>query len=125
MTTTVAYLTNDLMFSSRVRSLAQAAGIGLEVVGSREALRERIESHGAAMVLVDLDHRDANMQEIMAEVSQQAHPPVVLAYASHVKESLLSSAAASGCQFVLSRGQFDKQIGAILQSLLRGQADVN
>ena len=113
----VAYLTNDLLFSSRVMSLAHLAGVPLTVVGSRQALCQRVADSGSSAIFVDLEHPESQMDVLVQELSVSAPRPKIVAYGPHVKESLLASAQAAGAESVLSRGQFDKQVGSILQTL--------
>jgi CheY-like chemotaxis protein len=113
----VVYLTSDLLFSSRVVSLARTAGVSVSVVNSRDEACRRAAESGAAMLLVDLDHREADMRQLAAELSHLEPRPRTVAYASHVKEQLLAAASEAGCDLVLSRGQFDRQIAGLLGSL--------
>ena len=117
MTIDVVYLTNDLMFSSRVMSLARAAGISLKVVGSRKALCDHVADASPAVAFVDLEHSDSQIDLLVRELASSGNPPKIVAYGPHVKQSLLDAAQAGGADSVLSRGQFDKQVGSILQAL--------
>ena len=113
----VGYLTSDLMFSSRVAVLAKQIGVSLFVVGSREKARELLGSNSAQAIIVDLEHRDADPAEIAKLVAGFEPRPMVIAYGPHVKEPLLAAARDQGLELVLSRGQFDQQIGQILKTL--------
>ena len=114
----VVYLTTDLMFSSRVGVIAKQMGVNLFVAGTREKAHELLGTNPAQAMLVDLEHRDANPVEIAKLTADFEPRPTVIAYGPHVKESLLAAARDQGLDQVLSRGQFDQQIGPILKSLL-------
>lgn len=114
----VIYLTSDLMFSSRVSVIARQLGINLFVVGSREKASELFSTNPAQAFIVDLENRDANSSDVAACVNHCEPRPTVIAYGPHVKEPLLAAARDQGLDHVLSRGQFDQQIGLILKSLL-------
>jgi hypothetical protein len=105
------------MFSSRVMSLAREAGIDMKVVGSRSALCEQVAKSSSALALIDLEHREASMREIIDDFSAFSHKPKIVVYGPHVKVSLLDDAQAAGADLVLTRGQFDKQVGSLLQTL--------
>ena len=113
----ILYLTQDLLFSSRVTGLARQAGIPVTVVGSLEQLKEKL-SESTRGVLIDLEHRAAGdlpaILELLRTVPSQ---PRTIAYGPHVKTQLLENARTAGVAAVLSRGEFDKQIGTLLQSL--------
>lgn len=113
----VVYLTSDLLFSSRVSSLGRSAGVRVVVVGTRASLVEQVAANQAAMVLLDLEHREADAALIVPELARLTPRPQVVAYGPHVKESLLLNAQTAACDVVLSRGQFDKQVAALFQSL--------
>jgi hypothetical protein len=87
------------------------------VVGSWEALCQQVAATGARLVLIDLEHRDADLRRLKEVTSGRELRPQTVAYASHVKELLLEAARESGCDLVLSRGQFDQRIGELLASL--------
>jgi hypothetical protein len=112
---TILYLTNDLLFSSRVTAAAKQVGVRLAVIGSLEQLRERLDAPTPA-VLIDLEHREADAATIKGLLQDLSPRPTMIAYGPHVKDTLLQRAQAAGFDLVLSRGQFDQQIGQLLQS---------
>lgn len=114
---TVLFLTSDLMFSSRVTGAAKQFGVSIAVVGTRAKLEQQLASEPVAMVLVDLEHREAVPTELSAIFARSSPRPKTIAYGPHVKENLLAAAQAAGFDFVMSRGQFDKQIGSLFQTL--------
>lgn len=111
----ILYLTQDLLFSSRVGSIAKQAGVDVLIVGTLDQLQEKLAS-GPSAVLVDLEHRSDPIA-VMSLVKATSPRPLTIAYGPHVKESLLTNSLAAGFDHVLSRGQFDKQIAQILHSL--------
>src|SRR5688500_10596350 len=113
----VLCLTSDLLFSSRVAGVARQTGIDLVVAGSRDKLRELLAANHTSAILVDLEHRDADPVQIISLLEAAARRPTIIGYGPHVKEPLLSAARTAGFDVVLSRGQFDQQIGHLLKSL--------
>jgi hypothetical protein len=67
-------------------------------------------------VLIDLEHPEANVAELVKELLPSERRPKLVAYGPHVKESMLAAAEAAGCDLVLSRGEFHSQFAS---SLLR------
>ena len=114
----VLYLTRDLFFSSRVVSLARAAQIDVIVCSQIGLVEPRIGESGVGAVLLDLEHPEADPEQIMKRVQGLNPRPRIVAYGPHVKEDLLQAAQGVGCDAVMSRGQFDKQILPYLQALL-------
>jgi hypothetical protein len=113
----VLYLTSDLLFSSRVAGVARQIGIDLVVAGSRDKLRDLLEANHTSAIIVDLEHRDADPVQVIAMLETASRRPTTIGYGPHVKEPLLSAARDAGFDIVLSRGQFDQQIGHLLKSL--------
>lgn len=113
----VVYLTSDLLFSSRVRSIAQRAAVELLIVGSSDALLAETAAGDVGGIIVDLEHREAaSLGELVQAVREQGRQLRVIAYGPHVKEALLQSARDAGCE-VLSRGQFDQLAGKLVAEL--------
>ena len=111
----VAYLTNDLMFSSRVTAVARDRGVQLDVVSTADALLEKTASADVTLVLLDLNLSGLGTQALVPQLRAANERPVyIIAYASHVHELKLADAREAGCDEVLSRGQFDSQIGELL-----------
>lgn len=110
------YLTNDLMFSSRVAAQAERLGHTVVVVASPALLVERLAqaSTESNLVLVDLSLPGLDIAELAASVRSAAPATRIIAYAPHVHEDSLAAAQAAGCDQVLTRGAFDRQIGEIL-----------
>jgi hypothetical protein len=72
------------------------------------------------LLLVDLDHPEADMAALFRELAQLRVRPRVAAYGPHVKEHLLTAAAEAGCDIVLSRGEFHAQFTGSLLRWLEG-----
>jgi hypothetical protein len=112
----VVYLTNDLLFSSRVISAARQAGVEVVMASSRADLAAKVKELSPRYLFIDVEHRDAQIEEIMAAAAACDPRPRVIAYGPHVHESLLLAAQKAGCDTVMSRGQFDRQYSALLMA---------
>jgi DNA-binding NarL/FixJ family response regulator len=67
------------------------------------------------VVLIDLASSQVAPAEIVTQLKSAATPPVsVIAFGPHVHQTQLDAAKSAGCDLVLTRGQFDSQIAAIL-----------
>jgi len=116
----IVYLTSDLMFWPRVKSAAQSMGVETSVVGSRKLVCEQVANSNVDLVLIDLDHPDANVAALVDELSRCDRRPKLIAYGPHVKEPLLAAAQAAGCDLVLSRGEFHSQFAHSMLSWIKG-----
>lgn len=112
-----ALLTRDLLFSSRVRSVAQGAGMHLIMADDLSqlsaALRER---QNTSLVLIDLAQPGLDVEQVVTEVRRLPPPTrTIVAFGPHVQADLLARAREAGCDEVLTRGEFNKRMAAVLQ----------
>ena len=113
---TVVALAADLMFASRIRGAAEAAGRELVLVRRAAELAPTVERVGARLVLVDLDGRSGDPVAAIAALKANATTagvPVV-AFGSHVAKDLLESARDAGAERVLARSAFVQRLGALM-----------
>jgi CheY-like chemotaxis protein len=113
------YLTKDLFFASRVTATARSLGAELQVVGSVEELLQKAAEQPVSLMLLDLDSPGADAAALIAGLRAQAtDPPPVIAFGSHIHEARLAAARQAGCNQVLTRGQFDRQMATLLREHL-------
>ncbi len=112
------YWTKDIFFGSRVTATARAVGGELRVVGSLEELLQQADSGDCSLVLLDLDTPGLDPAAAMAGLRERNVSPPVIAFGSHVHETRLEAAQQAGCDRVLARGQFDRQMSDILRTHL-------
>jgi len=111
----IAFLTTDLVFPSRVAGAAAKIGARMETAASEPALLTKVET-AETLVLLDLTTSGIDPAQLVTKLKSQSPPPrAVIAFGPHVHEAKLEAARTAGCDLVLSRGQFDAQIGTILE----------
>ena len=115
----IIYLTNDLMFSSRVTGAAQAAGVEVRVVGSIAGLLESLSNEDLRLVLMDLTLSGLDPTTALPEIRGASTNVTVIAYGPHVHEQKLAAANDAGCDFVLSKGQFSSSIANLIDKYAR------
>lgn len=103
---------DDLFFQAKLSETARQAGIGLRTCATPEALTAAIGEEAPALVVVDLNAR-ANPIETLERV-RAAHPDIpVVAFLSHVQADLAARARAAGCEQVMPRSRFVRELAAI------------
>lgn len=115
-------LSDDLIFYSRISGAARAAGLAVRQAKTPADLLALARQHPPAGVIVDLQNPGLDLAAFLAEL-KAACPvmPRVVAYGSHVEAELLRSAREAGCERVMPRSQFAKQLdGAIAEWLQPG-----
>jgi hypothetical protein len=103
----------DLLARSRIDDAAARAGWRVELT-SAQGLRERLASTPADLLVLDLD---AGGKELLEEVAraEDALPPRVVGFFSHVDAELGAAAAAAGCE-AMPRGRFWRTLPDLLAS---------
>lgn len=112
----VLYLTQDLMFLSRVAGTGSQLGLAVQGVSSADQLLSAAEDEAAELVIVDLSLPGLDVAAVVQSLRQLpcGGPPTV-GYAPHVHVARLDAAREAGCTEVLTRGQFNKQVDKLLQ----------
>ena len=113
------YVTSDLFFSSRVSQAARQLELELTVVGSAEQALQAPAAGDTALVILDLGRVDADLLPCVQAIRTHMPKAAVVAYGPHVDETALASAHSAGCDLVLTRGQFDREMKPLLEKYLR------
>jgi CheY-like chemotaxis protein len=118
---TIAFLTSDLVFPSRVAGIAAQLGAQQTTAATVESLAAKLESiSGPVVALLDLSSPTIEPAVVVARLKSLPNPPKsIIAFGPHVHEAKLAAATAAGCDLVLTRGQFNSQINELLGRLLR------
>jgi CheY-like chemotaxis protein len=110
----VLFLSFDLVFSSRLAAAGKRLGVNVSAVSSLDAVEGRVESESVDLVICDLSAQGADPQALVTRLRQRQPGLAIVAYAPHVHEDRLQAATEAGCNEVLTRGQFDRQMDDIL-----------
>lgn len=114
---TVVALVADLLFASRIRGAAAAAGVEAIVVRTAEELIRESRARRPRWILVDLDARVADAVGAIAAVRAEANRSGsrILAFGAHVDREALRSALAAGADRVLARSAFVRDLPGLLR----------
>lgn len=110
MTTYV--LVADLFFRSKIRAVAEAAGVAPQFVRSFDELQTALAASAApARVIVDLNDRSLRALEFLPALVKAGHQ--LLGFVSHVDMAATNAASEAGCT-VLPRSKFVENLLTIL-----------
>lgn len=122
----IIYRCADLLFSTKVKSTADALGVPARPVRNPEMLQKRLDrvddgkANGPVSgALIGLDDENQG-QEAAALIRQiKAFDPSipVVAFAGHVETQALRAGAEAGADRVMTNGQFTQSLPALLQEL--------
>jgi DNA-binding NarL/FixJ family response regulator len=110
----VLFVSPDIMFASQLLGAAGALGLKLAIAAQPAEVAARV-SNDCRLAIVDLAAAGGDIGPLVSAVRQAAPQTKVVAYGPHVDEALLLAAQRSGCDLVLSRGQFHKQYVELLK----------
>lgn len=110
-------LSGDLMLMSAAQGAADRHGATVAVVGDATALAERLASEPVGLVAVDLRTSGLDIAAAVKQIRAAAPDAIVLAGGPHVQRDSLAAAAAAGCDEVVTRGQFEGRLDALVARL--------
>jgi CheY-like chemotaxis protein len=113
----ILYFASDLLWASKIKATADAAGIPARPVRSVAMLEARLADSAPRALLLDLDNPQVAMELLeraRREVMLRLH---VLAWGPHVEQELFQRARGAGADEVLTRGAFHEQLDSILRRL--------
>ncbi|XZE21945.1 hypothetical protein SH449x_001859 [Pirellulaceae bacterium SH449] len=105
------------MFQSKVSGAVRNAGKQLIVDRSVERLVERADANSVKLVLIDLSLQPLDLTHAVASLRDSFGNASILAFGAHVDVARLEEAQRAGADSVLTRGQFDRDMNEIVQSV--------
>ena len=108
---------DDLFFSSKIREAAKTLEIDLEFVKSPDGFKEKILSARPSLIIVDLNSRAGNPLEIIKSIKStgELKQIPVIGFLSHVQIELKKEADKAGCDLVIPRSRFSRDLREILR----------
>jgi CheY-like chemotaxis protein len=113
---------DDLFFLARIQQTAKLLGISVSQTPLPDLAARAAELHPAA-VLLDLNHSSGKAVETAAAFKRDpalASIPVI-GFLSHVQTDLAQAAHAAGCDQVMARSAFSRNLPELLQKLAAPQ----
>lgn len=118
MSEPILAVVEDLFFLSRVQHTAQQVGVAVEPV-EISRITERLLSSPVRAVIIDLNYRSGDAVEAARAIKSDpatAKVPVV-GFLSHVQGDLARNARLAGCDQVLARSAFTRELPQLLFQL--------
>lgn len=107
---------DDMFFSSKIRETGRTLGLNIEFIKNADGLIEKIEFQKPSLLIFDLNSKACNPTEIIKslKLSPTLKDIPILGYLSHVQTQLKGEADKAGCDLVLPRSRFSKELKEIL-----------
>lgn len=101
-------LCDDLLFASKVTATAAAHGLAVRVVKNPTGLLTT--STEVTGVILDLNAPGLDIPAVIGNLKERNNPPRVIGFGSHVDTATLDAARAAGCDEVMPRSRFVKEL---------------
>lgn len=105
----------DLFFAARIGETARQMGVAIEFASSGQAVLEKAAG-AASLVILDLGAAALDPIKLIAQL--KAGPALekarVVGFVNHERTDLIEQAREAGCDQVLTRGAFTKDLPALL-----------
>ena len=119
----ILVVVEDLIFLSKISGTARLVGVAVEPVDLR-SLEQRVTENPPRAVILDLNHRSGSaVDALRAMKSNPATSGVpVVAFLSHVQTDLAAAARAAGCDVLLARSAFTRDLPQLLAKYAGAEA---
>jgi DNA-binding NarL/FixJ family response regulator len=117
MSSAALLVSADLMMSSQFQAAAARQRATATTALTPDAALDKATQLKPRLVILDLAMIQLNPAEVVPQLRALPAPPdQIVAFAPHVHEARLAAALAAGCDQVMSRGQFSRQLDELLAS---------
>jgi CheY-like chemotaxis protein len=114
---TVLAVLDNLFFVAKIKEAARQAGLRLETARSAAQALDKAQAARPVIILIDLDATACQpfdlIRQLKAEQSLRAIP--LLGFVSHVQTEVQEQARQAGCDRVLARSVFSRDLHRLLQ----------
>jgi DNA-binding NarL/FixJ family response regulator len=123
---TILLISTDLMIQSRVAAAATQQGLAPPKIGGSVAAAPLDAPADCGIVILDLSTSGLDVAAAVRSLRDRLPQSTsIVAFAPHVHTAKLAAAHDAGCDQVLSRGQFDREIDAVIERRLATCDDAN
>lgn len=110
----VLVLTEDLIFSSKIKAAASRCGTVVYMATDLNQLDQALREKTLHLAVVDLNSSKVSPLESVRAIRQALPQLPILGFCSHVQTELQQQALAAGCTRVLPRSIFARQLPDLL-----------
>ena len=115
--TRVVAVLDDIFFASKIKEAAKQAGVDLEIVKGPTDIMESLSTSVPKLVIFDLNSKKLNPIALIKELksSSRLNRVKTIGYLPHVEEELKIEAEDAGCDVVMPRSRFSRELTDILK----------
>ncbi len=108
----------DLFFLSKILQTAEQLGVGTRAASPASVIQEITQLQPQAVIL-DLNHRSISALDLVRALkgNPSTHAIPIIGFVSHVQADLINAARDAGCDQVMARSSFTRQLPDLLRKL--------
>lgn len=106
----------DLFFASKIAETARQVGVAVEFASSRQALLDKT-AEPPALIILDLGAATLEPLALIALLKAGPQAARVVAFVNHERTDLIEQARQAGCDEVMTRGAFAKNLPGMLTEM--------
>ncbi len=113
---TILLVGQNLFFLGRVEAVAEPLGYEVQRAATESVFLEQCASRRPALILVDLEGDESIWSTVLENIDhQEAGRVEVVAFGPHENVAMLERARNLGCDLVLNKGEFNRDLPKILE----------
>ena len=111
----ILVIATNLFFLPRIQNMAAPSGCDTRQVMTVDRLKEEMADGDTVLVLVDLEADPDFWGEAVGRVlASGPSRPQVVGYGGHTNTEMLQRAKEAGCDLVLTKGQFSRDLAKLI-----------
>ena len=115
---TVLLVGQNLFFLGKIEAVAEPLGYEVQRATTESVFREYYASRRPALILVDLEGDESIWSEVLGNFKRPEVGVVkVVAFGPHENVDMLERARKLGCDLVLNKGEFNRDLPKIIEQL--------
>ncbi|PKB65945.1 MAG: hypothetical protein BZY81_08585 [SAR202 cluster bacterium Io17-Chloro-G4] len=121
---TVLLVGQNLFFLGRVEMLAEPLGLAVERATTEAVFMDHYTNRRLALVLIDLEGDESVWSKVLENIGHvngggfdKERGVNILAFGPHENVALLERARELGCDLVLNKGEFNRDLPKIIEKL--------
>ena len=116
-TNTILVVSQNLIFLPKIENSAASHGIRVRLTATESKFAEIYKLTVVPLVLIDLEGSRKTWTSVVEKLTDSTSKPKIVAYGPHSDVELLNSAKLSGCDEVLTKGQFNNSLPSIVKKV--------
>jgi PleD family two-component response regulator len=116
----ILVLLDNLFFAAKINQAAAKSGIRVDYAKKAEQALEMARKEHPSLIIIDLDEARCSPLDLIKSLKsdEELRSIRTLGFVSHINAGIQEQARDAGCDRVLARSAFDRDIASILNQLL-------